>query len=95
MALTKEVGDDKIEIVGPWKHIQCRQAVIVKEDGNELSRTYHRRALTPGDIFDRSDNLVARDLSSETDEVKAVAAAVWTDAIKESWRQELISQRLS
>ena len=94
MALTKEVGDDKLEVVGPWRHLQCRQAIVVKEDGVELSRTYHRRSHTPGDLIDGSDNLVERNLSSETDEVKALAAAVWTDAIKESWRQELLKQRL-
>jgi len=93
MALTKETTDDKIEIVGEWKHLQCRQAIVVKEDGEELSRKYHRRCHTPGDLIDGSDNLVERDLSGETDEVKALAAAVWTDAVKESWRQELLRQR--
>jgi hypothetical protein len=45
MALTKEIVLDKIEIVNDMKDIQIREAVIIKEDGVELSRTNHRRVL--------------------------------------------------
>ena len=47
MALTKEVVQDKIEVVGDFKHIQIRTATIIKEDGVELSRSFHRHSLTP------------------------------------------------
>ena len=59
MAITKSVTDDKIEIVGPYKVLQIRATVVVKEDGEVLSESYHRRVVPPG-----------QDASSETDEIK-------------------------
>ena len=45
MALTKETKEDKIEIVGEYKTIQIRTATIIKEDGVEINRSFHRRTL--------------------------------------------------
>ena len=42
MAITKEVIQDKIEVMGDFKHIQVRTATVIKEDGVEISRSYHR-----------------------------------------------------
>ena len=94
MALTKTIVDDKIEIVTDFKHLQIRQATIVKEDGTELNRSFHRRVLTPGSI-DGSDNFVDTDISSETTEVKAIAAAVWTQSVKDAWKAKLIADKPS
>jgi hypothetical protein len=47
MAITKEIVQDKIEVVGDFKHIQVRTATVIKEDGVELSRSFHRHALVP------------------------------------------------
>ena len=74
MALSKEVRCDKYEIIGRFKHIQCRTATIVKEDGVELSRSFHRKVLHPD-----------MDVSSESDEIKGMASALWTDAVKAAW----------
>ena len=92
MALTKTVLDDKIEIVTEFKHLQIRQATIIKEDGVELSRTYHRRMMHCGKI-DASDNWIDTDISSETSEVKAIAAAVWSQSIKDAWKADLIANK--
>ena len=92
MAITKTIVDDKIEIVTEFKHLQIRQATIVKEDGKELSRSYHRRMLHCGSI-DTSDNFVDKDISSETAEVKAIAMAIWTQDVKDAWRAQLISEK--
>ena len=95
MAITKTLVDDKIEIVTEFKHLQIRQATIIKEDGKELSRSFHRRILQCGDI-DASDNFVDTDISaisSETTEVKSIAAVVWTQAVKDLWKAHLISQK--
>ena len=46
MAITKEIENDKIEVVSKW-NIQVRTATIIKEDGTEISRSYHRHALQP------------------------------------------------
>jgi len=94
MAITKTIVDDKIEIVTDFKHIQIRQATVIKEDGTELSRSFHRRVLNPGSI-DGSDNFVDTDISSETTEVKAIAAAVWTQAVKDAWKAKLIADKPS
>ena len=78
MALSKEVMCDKYEIVGIYKHIQCRTATIVKEDGVELSRSFNRKVLTPD-----------MDVSSESDEIKGMADTLWTDAVKKAWSDKL------
>ena len=92
MAITKTILDDKIEIVTEWKHLQIRQATIIKEDGTELSRSFHRRMLHCGTI-DTSDNFVDVDISSETTEVKGIAAVVWTQAVKDAWKAKLIAEK--
>ena len=74
MALTKEVRCDKIEVVGDFKAVQCRQATIVSEDGVELSRSFHRHVLHPDS-----------DISGEPTETQAICNAVWTDEVKTSW----------
>jgi hypothetical protein len=40
MALTEETIQDKIEIVGDFKHVQVRTAVVIKRDGTEISRSF-------------------------------------------------------
>ena len=74
MALTKEVKYDKIEVVGDYKAVQCRQATIIKEDGVELSRSFHRHVLHPDS-----------DISGEPQETQDICNAVWTDEVKTAW----------
>jgi hypothetical protein len=48
MALTKETMNDKIEVLqlaAGYPVIQVRTATIIKEDGVEISRTFHRHVL--------------------------------------------------
>ena len=92
MALTKTIEDDKIEVVGEFKTLQIRQATIVKEDGKELSRSFHRRLLNCGKL-DASDNFVNTDISAETAQVKAIAETCWTQATKDAWKAHLIAQK--
>ena len=77
MALSKVVTYD-YEIRGEFKHIQERQRTAVAEDGKELSFSYHRRVLTPD-----------ADVSSESDEIKGMASALWTDAVKAAYAAHL------
>ena len=42
MALTEETIQDKIEIVGEFKKIQVRTATVIKRDGEEIGRSFHR-----------------------------------------------------
>jgi hypothetical protein len=85
MAITKETVEDKIEIVGEHKYIQVRTATVIKEDGVELTRSFHRKVLdcilsvkNEDDSWTHTDT----DVSSESSEVQGIAAAVWTTAIK-------------
>ena len=94
MALTKTTEEDKIEVVGQYRAVQIRTATVVKEDGKELSRSFHRRVLDPGTL-DASDNLVDTDTSSESDEVKGITAAVWTSTVKNAWKDKLIADQPS
>lgn len=78
MALEKIIKLDKIEIVGDYKILQVRTATIVSEDGNELSRTFHREALVPG-----------TDVSDKDQEVIDLANLLWTDEIINAYNASL------
>jgi len=78
MALTEEIVQDKIEIVGDYKHIQVRTATIIKKDGVEISRSFHRHVVSPNS-----------DVSGESDDVKALATQFHTDAIKTAYAAHL------
>ena len=73
MALEKSTKQDKIEIVdvGDWKNIQVRAATVIKEDGVEISRSFHRHVVDPNS-----------DLTNESDEVKKLAEIYFTDDAK-------------
>ena len=101
MALTETIEYDKIEVVGQYKSVQVRKATVIKKDGTELTRSFERFVLDPGTL-DGSDNLVDNPLTKEpdgttdiVDEVKAVCNAVWTDAVKASWKAKLIADKPS
>ena len=93
MALTKTSENDKIEVVNKW-NIQVRKATVIKEDGKELSRSFHRNVLVPGTL-DASDNLVDTDLSGEDADVKAIAEAAWTTQVKADYKAKLIADKSS
>lgn len=78
MALEKIIKIDKIEIVGDYKILQVRTATIVSEDGNELSRTFHREALTPG-----------TDVSGKDQQIIDLANLLWTDELKQKYADSL------
>ena len=92
MAITKTLENDKIEVVGQYKAVQVRTATVIKEDGKELNRSFHRKVLHPGTL-DASDNLVDTDLSSEDADVKAICEAAWTSAVKDAWKAKLIADK--
>jgi len=73
MALEKVVSYD-YEIRTIYKHINERRRTAIVEDGEELSFSYHRRVLTPD-----------MDVSGEDAEIKGMASALWTDAVKAAW----------
>ena len=82
MALEKQMKDD-YEVRGEYKHINVRTKTSIMEDGKELSYSYHRKVLTP-----------EMDISSESDEIKALAGAIWTDAVKKAWLDKLKAEEV-
>ena len=69
MSLEKMEVNDKLEIVdvGSWKYLQVRKAIIIKDDGEEISRNFHRRVINPSD-----------DWSSEDSEIKTICDSIMT-----------------
>ena len=91
MAITKTIEEDKIEIVGVHKALQIRTATVIKEDGVELSRSFHRKVLQCGNLTgDKVWN--ETDISAESTEVKAIAGAVWTTSVKNAYKAALESE---
>ena len=85
MAITKELIEDKIEVVGDYKTIQVRTATVIKEDGVELTRSFHRHVLDCVNSVKNDDDSWTHtdtDVSGESTEVQGIATAVWTTAIK-------------
>jgi hypothetical protein len=81
MALTKETQIGKIEVVGKHKFVQVRTDTVVIEDGEELSRKYHRHTLAPDAV-----------ITDEHSEVQAVCNAVWTQDVKDAYATFKASQ---
>ena len=81
MAITKRTEQDKIEVVGEFKHIQVRTATVIEEDGVELSRSFSRHVVAPD-----------ADITGESTEVKAICAVVHTDAVKAAYAAHLAAQ---
>lgn len=81
MALTERTTEDKIEIVGEFKHIQVRTATIIERDGVEISRSFSRHVIAPTD-----------DVSAESAEVQAIAAAVHTADVRAAYEAHLAAQ---
>ena len=84
--LTEETIQDKIEIVGDYKMVQVRTAVVIKRDGTEISRSFSRHVISP--------DISADDLAGESAEVQAICNAVHTDAIKTAYAEHLANQEV-
>ncbi len=91
MALTETNENDKIEVVRRW-NVQVRNATVIKKDGVELTRSFHRKVLQPGTL-DASDNLVDTDISGEDADVQAICNAAWTTQVKADYKAFLIANK--
>ena len=69
MALTETTKVDLIQLV-ETNHIQVRTATIIEKDDTEISRTFHRHVVAPGD-----------NVTNEDPKVQAIANAIWTDEV--------------
>ena len=82
MAITKETIIGSLEVVGDYKFVQVRTDTVIKEDGKEISRSYHRHVLTPDS-----------NISGEDASVQSVCNAVWTQAVKDAYTAFRIEQK--
>ena len=92
MALTERFENDKIEVVGQYKAVQVRKATVIEKDGVELTRSFHRHSLNCGTL-NESDELVDTDISGEDADVQAICNAVWTTAVKDAYKANLIANK--
>ncbi len=83
MSLTEETVEDKIEVVSN-KCVQVRTATVIKRDGVEISRNFHRHVVVPS--TKSGDSWADTDISGESTEVQAICNAVWTDAVKTAYQ---------
>ena len=74
--ITKRI-EYKEEIL-PNQVIQLRTATVVEEDGTELGRSYHRCSYAPGS-----------DVSEAPEEIKVIAAALWSDEVVAAYEASL------
>ena len=69
MSLTKTTTVDQITVTENGI-VLYREATRIMEDGNEISKTYHRTSLTPG-----------QDLTGQPASVAAIATTAWTPEV--------------
>lgn len=75
MALAKNVFIDQIEITANGT-VQVRNATVILEDGLEISRTYHRHCVVPGQDYSAEEQKVREHCTiAHTAEVIAAYAA--------------------
>lgn len=78
MASFAERSEYNVEIIAPHNILQVRRADIIEKDGVQVGKTYHRHVVAPGD-----------DVSGDCDQVKAVAAALWTPEVIAAYKASL------
>jgi phage host-nuclease inhibitor protein Gam len=83
MALTETTLQDKIEIVGDFKHVQVRTARVIYDSGTEISRSFSRHVVAPD-----------ADITGESAEVQAICNAVHTQAVKDAYAAHLAAQEV-
>ena len=90
MAIIKETIVDKIEVLEIGT-VQVRTATVIKEDGNELTRSLHRHVLHPS-IKNTEDTWEDTDISGEDAKVQAICNATWTDQVKTAYQEMIDAQ---
>jgi len=82
MALTEKQAVDKIEVVGDHKQVQVRCATIIERDGVEISRSFQRHVVSPG-----------QDTSDQCADVQAICAVVHTAEVVAAYQAHLAASQ--
>jgi len=80
VSLEKQIVVDKIEVIENGS-VQVRTATRITEDGKEISSTFHRHVVAPGD-----------DYSSEDARVKAICSVIHTVAVIDAYKAAIAAQ---
>jgi len=80
MSLTKTTVVDQITVTENGI-VLYREATRIMEDGNEISKQYHRSSLTP-----------AQDLTGVPTNVVAICNTVWTAEVIAAYQAQLAAQ---
>ena len=72
MSLEKEIKIDRVEVVENGT-VQVRQATIITENGNQISRIFHRWCITPGEDYSAQEQQV-QDICKVTHTPEVIAA---------------------
>ena len=91
MALAKETVVDKIEIL-EMGQVQVRTVTRIKEDGVELSSSFHRHFVEPS--AKDGDTWADTDISGEDARVQAIATATWTSSVKTAYQEMVDAQSI-
>jgi hypothetical protein len=78
MALTEKTEIGKIEVVGKFNFVQVREDNVIYRDGEEISRSYHRYVVSPGQDYTQFDS-----------KVQAVCEAVHTAEVVQAYQASL------
>ena len=82
MALTEKIEIDRIEVVENGT-VQVRQATIITEDGNQISRTFHRWVITP-----------SQDYSDQEQQVQDICGITHTPEVIATYKAQQEANRL-
>lgn len=80
MSITKSTTVDQITVTENGI-VLYREATCIMEDGNELSKTFHRSSLTPG-----------QDLTGIPANVVAHCNVAWTEAVIAAYQEQVTAQ---
>ena len=83
MSLTKTKVIDQITVTENGI-VLYREATRIMEDGNEISKTYHRSSLTPG-----------QDLTGKPENVVAICNVAWTQEVIDAYNAQIEAQQLT
>jgi len=82
MAITKQTVVDQITVTENGI-VLYREATRIMEDGVQLSQTFHRTSLTPG-----------QDLAGQPANVVAICNAAWTPAVVSAYQAQQAANQL-
>ena len=69
MSLNKTTEIDQIEVTKTG-YVQVREATVITENGQQISRTFHRYVLSPG-----------QDVSDQPQKVQDICNVAWTPEV--------------